>query len=359
MTPALATSGGVDDARPRSARRGLAPARPALPARLLAPRLRGEHHRAGRRWSPTTSCWRCSRSRSWSCSSSARSSRAPTSRRACCNDLQRLFPAVELNTLNNALDRIRDSSTTIGVAAAIGAIWIGTSFWGAMDTAFCRIYHVECRGWLEQKRFALVMLLVVTLFLAASVVIPALEGVLVSSADDLPFGLSTRSTGSPARCSWSRRWRSRSLLCCVIYYLVPKGHVPWRGRLARGAVRHRDHRRSPTRSTPSTWRRSRASARSAGRSASSSSPWSGSTSSASSLMAGAVINALRYELRDTGEIAAGRRRLIEPGQAPASRSARRSPRAASAGRGGPAPCARCPERERITSDSVVAWPSSR
>ena len=76
------------------------------------------------------------------------------------NDLQRLFPAVEQNTLNNALDRIRDSSTTIGVAAAIGAIWIGASFWGAMDTAFCRIYHVECRGWLEQKRFALVMLLV-------------------------------------------------------------------------------------------------------------------------------------------------------------------------------------------------------
>ncbi|HYY73562.1 MAG TPA: YhjD/YihY/BrkB family envelope integrity protein, partial [Solirubrobacterales bacterium] len=97
------------------------------------------------------------------------------------NDLQRLFPAVEMTTLNNALDRIRDSSTTIGVAAVIAAIWLGTSFWGAMDTAFCRIYHVECRGWLEQKRFALGMLLVVTLFLAASVVIPTLEGLLTSS----------------------------------------------------------------------------------------------------------------------------------------------------------------------------------
>ena len=58
-----------------------------------------------------------------------------------------------------------------------------------MDTAFCRIYHVECRGWVEQKRFALVMLLVVILFLAASVVVPIAEGVLASSADDLPFGL--------------------------------------------------------------------------------------------------------------------------------------------------------------------------
>ena len=59
-----------------------------------------------------------------------------------------------------------------------------------MDTAFCRIYHVECRGWVEQKRFALVMLLVVTLFLAASVVDPGRGGrAHVSSADDLPFGL--------------------------------------------------------------------------------------------------------------------------------------------------------------------------
>jgi membrane protein len=69
-------------------------------------------------------------------------------------DLQRLFPAVEQDTLQNAVDRVRDSSTTIGVVAAVGALWIGTSFWGAMDTAFCRIYHVECRSWVAQKRFA-------------------------------------------------------------------------------------------------------------------------------------------------------------------------------------------------------------
>ena len=58
-----------------------------------------------------------------------------------------------------------------------------------MDTAFCRIYHVECRGWVEQKRFALLMLLVVILFLPASVLVPVAEGLLASSADDLPFGL--------------------------------------------------------------------------------------------------------------------------------------------------------------------------
>jgi membrane protein len=143
-------------------------------------------------------------------------------------DLQRLFPAVETNTLDKALIHIRDSSTTLGVAAAIGAIWIGTSFWGAMDTAFCRIYHVQCRGWLEQKRFALVMLIGLTLFLAASVVVPVLEAFLVASAANLPFGL--------ADISWLASVLllvavliGVFLICCVIYYFVPKGHVPWCG----------------------------------------------------------------------------------------------------------------------------------
>jgi membrane protein len=144
------------------------------------------------------------------------------------NDLQRLFPAVETNTLDNALGRIRDSSTTIGVAAAIGALWIGTSFWGAMDTAFCRIYHVPCRGWLEQKRFALVMLLGLTLFLAASVIVPTLEAFLVTSADNLPFGLSDIG-GLASTLLLVAALLAVFAVCCVIYYFVPKGHVPWRG----------------------------------------------------------------------------------------------------------------------------------
>ena len=54
-----------------------------------------------------------------------------------------------------ALDNVRNSSTGIGIVALVASIWIGSSFWGALDTAFCRIYHVRCRSWLEQKRFAL------------------------------------------------------------------------------------------------------------------------------------------------------------------------------------------------------------
>src|ERR1700750_2983781 len=61
-------------------------------------------------------------------------------------DLQRLFPNTESGTLTDVLARIRDNSATIGIAAFIGSIWIGASFWGAMDTAFCRIHHAPCRG---------------------------------------------------------------------------------------------------------------------------------------------------------------------------------------------------------------------
>ena len=106
------------------------------------------------------------------------------------DDLQRLFPNTEQTTLTDALNRIQDNTTTIGIAALLGSLWIGASFWGAMDTAFCRIYHVECRGWVEQKRFSFTMLLVVLLFIAASIVLPTMEATLVSSTDKLPLGLS-------------------------------------------------------------------------------------------------------------------------------------------------------------------------
>ena len=143
-------------------------------------------------------------------------------------DLQSLFPAAEQTSLTSVVDRIRDSSTTIGIVAAVGAIWIGSSFWGAMDTAFCRIYHVECRGWVEQKRFSLLMLIVVTIFLAASVIVPIAEGVLTSGADSLPFGLDEISGLRSALVLGAALFITFAIVA-LIYYLVPKGHVPWRG----------------------------------------------------------------------------------------------------------------------------------
>jgi membrane protein len=141
-------------------------------------------------------------------------------------DLQRLFPNVEQGTLTDVLDRIRDNSTTIGIVAALGSVWIGASFWGAMDTAFCRIYHVPCRGWMEQKRFAFVMLVVVFLFLGASVTLPTAEGALTSSTDKLPLGLSDIRALESMLLILAALWLT-FLICCVIFWAVPKGHMPW------------------------------------------------------------------------------------------------------------------------------------
>jgi YihY family inner membrane protein len=142
-------------------------------------------------------------------------------------DLQRLFPNAEQDTLHNALDKVRANSTTLGIVAVLGSLWIGASFWGAMDTAFCRIYHVDCRGWIEQKRFSFLMLLVVLLFLAATLFLPAAEGALTSSTDRLPFGLSdVRFLDNILLIAGALA--INFLICCVIYWAVPKGHMPWR-----------------------------------------------------------------------------------------------------------------------------------
>jgi YihY family inner membrane protein len=142
-------------------------------------------------------------------------------------DLQRLFPNPEQQTLTDALTRIENNSTTIGIAAFAGSLWIGASFWGAMDTAFCRIYHVECRGWVEQKRFSFAMLAVVLLFIAASIFVPTVESTLLSSTDRLPLGLSDIKAidtilllGAALLVTFG--------ICCVIFWAVPKGHMPWR-----------------------------------------------------------------------------------------------------------------------------------
>lgn len=142
-------------------------------------------------------------------------------------DLQRLFPDTEQQTLTDALQRIESNTATIGIAAFAGSLWIGASFWGAMDTAFCRIYHVECRGWVEQKRFSFAMLVVVLLFIAASIFVPTMESAVVSSTDRLPLGLSDIKAidtilllGAALLVTFG--------ICCVIFWAVPKGHMPWR-----------------------------------------------------------------------------------------------------------------------------------
>jgi membrane protein len=142
-------------------------------------------------------------------------------------DLRQLFPTATDETLTQALDRVRESSTGFGVVALVSSVWIGASFWGALDTAFCRIYHVRCRGWLEQKRFALAMLIVVLLFMAATVSVPAIQTVLRSSAADLPFGLSDTPDLIYALTLVAGLVLLFAILC-VVYWSVPNRGVPWR-----------------------------------------------------------------------------------------------------------------------------------
>jgi len=143
-------------------------------------------------------------------------------------DLRTLFPDTARATLVEALEEIRGSSTGFGIVALVASVWIGSSFWGALDTAFCRIYHVPCRGWVTQKRFALAMLGLVLAFIAATVAVPTLQSLLVAGREDLPFGLAEVGVvvfvGSLAV-----GIAIIFAVLCVIYWSVPnRRHVPWR-----------------------------------------------------------------------------------------------------------------------------------
>ena len=142
-------------------------------------------------------------------------------------DLHQLFPTATDATLTRALTRVRDTSTGFGIGALVASAYIGSSFWGALDTAFCRIYHVRCRSWVEQKRFALAMLVVVLLFMAATVAVPAIQSVLVAGADDLPFGLSGVD-GLVYALTLVAGLVLLFLVLCIIYWSVPNRLVPWR-----------------------------------------------------------------------------------------------------------------------------------
>jgi membrane protein len=240
------------------------------------------------------------------------------------NDLERLFPSVEQQTLTDVLGRIESNSTTIGIAAFVGSLWIGASFWGAMDTAFCRIYHVECRGWVEQKRFSFAMLGVVLLFIAASIFVPTIESTLLSSTDRLPFGLAGIKAidtilllGAALLVTFA--------ICCVIFWAVPKGHMPWRAVWPGAAF-------VTVAAGVANWLFPIYLSNVSGLSRFGSTLgfiliallWFYVLSLA--LMVGAVVNSLRYEVHDTGELPYGERRPCQ--DCPEVPDAGRSPSAA-------------------------------
>lgn len=146
---------------------------------------------------------------------SARLLQTPSFEAALIDDLHRLVPSTEDQNLTGLFNGIRRSSTTLGIAAFVSTIWVGASFWGSLDTAFCRIYRRPCRSWLRQKRFSLLMLVWSIALLAALVAVPALQGAALDGPRYVPFLLAV--VGVLFVC------------LCVIYHAVPHGPVPWHG----------------------------------------------------------------------------------------------------------------------------------
>jgi membrane protein len=142
-------------------------------------------------------------------------------------DLERLFPDAAESTLVDGLRRVREASTTVGIVAIVAATWFSSSFWGALDTAFCRIYHRECRSWVKQKLFGFGMLAVVLLFFVASVSIPALQGLVLRGTEDLPFGLGNV-RGLVYGLTLAGGLALLFGILCLVYWRVPRGPVPWR-----------------------------------------------------------------------------------------------------------------------------------
>jgi membrane protein len=143
------------------------------------------------------------------------------------NDLRQMFPGTAEHTLNSLLSQIRNSTTSTGVLALIAALWLGSSFWGALDTAFTRIYGCPSRKWLEQKRFGLAMLLVVLVFMVATVAVPTVQSILDAGANHLPFDLS-HVTDVVYAISLGISVALLFTCLSVIYHSVPNRPVPWR-----------------------------------------------------------------------------------------------------------------------------------
>jgi membrane protein len=142
-------------------------------------------------------------------------------------DARRLFPSAADTTIAEGIRRLQQSSTTVGIVALVSSLWVGASFWGALDTAFCRIYHLPCRSWVRQKLFGFMMLVVVLLFIAASVAVPTFQALLATSAQDLPLGLS-KVRGLVYWLTLAAGLVVLFAALCVTYAAVPKGRIPWR-----------------------------------------------------------------------------------------------------------------------------------
>jgi membrane protein len=153
---------------------------------------------------------------------------SPAIQSSILTDLRGIFPGADPSTLNSLLAQIKTSTTSTGVLALVASLWLGSSFFGALDTAFGCIYDCHSRTWLQQKRFALGMLGVVLVFMLATVAVPTAQSILRAGANDLPFDLAR--VGAVVYAG-SLAFGLVLVFAClaVIYSRVPNRRVPWRG----------------------------------------------------------------------------------------------------------------------------------
>jgi membrane protein len=153
--------------------------------------------------------------------------KSPSVQRSVLSDLREIFPGATEHTLNALLRQITTSVTSTGVLALLASLWLGSSFWGALDTAFGSIYACRSRRWIEQKRFGLAMLIVVLVFMVATVAVPTVQSILKEGAANLPFGLENV-PGVVYSASLALSVGLVFICMAVIYSRVPNRRVPWR-----------------------------------------------------------------------------------------------------------------------------------
>jgi len=160
---------------------------------------------------------------------------SPAVEHSVLGDLRQIFPGSTEHTLSSLLDEVQDSTTSTGILALVASLWLASTFWGALDTAFSRIYGCRSRSWLEQKRFGLVMVLVALLFMLATVAVPTAQSILTAGARHLPFDLA-RLTNAVYGISLAIGLLALFACLALIYSRVPNTktswHAVWPGALA-------------------------------------------------------------------------------------------------------------------------------
>jgi YihY family inner membrane protein len=143
------------------------------------------------------------------------------------NDLQDVFPGAAKHTLSSLLHEVQSSTTSTGLLALGASLWLASSFWGALDTSFSRIYGCPARPWLKQKRFGIVMVGVVLVFMIATVAVPTAQSILVTGAMRLPIDLA-HVAGLVYAVSLAISVTLLFGCLALTYSQVPNRDTPWR-----------------------------------------------------------------------------------------------------------------------------------